>query len=57
MTMRSDSDPTQTLTRTQRARRDDVVAAAIAVLDREGYSAASIERIAKEAATSTPAPV
>lgn len=40
------------MTRTQRARRDDVVAAAIAVIDREGYAAASIERIAKEAATS-----
>jgi AcrR family transcriptional regulator len=39
------------LTRTQRARRADVVAAAIAVIDREGYAAASIERIARAAAT------
>jgi AcrR family transcriptional regulator len=52
MTMWSDSDSTKALTRTQRARRDDVVAAAIAILDREGYAAASIERIAKEATTS-----
>jgi AcrR family transcriptional regulator len=50
--MRSTSDAREPLTRTQRARRDDVVAAAIVVLDREGYAAASIERIAKEAATS-----
>jgi AcrR family transcriptional regulator len=52
MTMRSDSDAGAVLTRTQRARRDDIVAAAIAVLDKEGYAAASLERIAKEAATS-----
>jgi AcrR family transcriptional regulator len=39
------------LTRTPRARRDDIVRAAIAVIDREGYGAASVERIAKEAAT------
>lgn len=53
MTMQSDSGSRAgALTRTQRARRDDVVAAAIAVIDRESYAAASIERIAKEAATS-----
>jgi AcrR family transcriptional regulator len=40
------------MTRTQRARREDIVAAAIAVIDREGYAAASIERIAAQAATS-----
>jgi TetR/AcrR family transcriptional regulator len=42
----------ETLTRTQRARREDIVAAAIGVIHRDGYAAASIERIAKEAATS-----
>lgn len=52
MTMRSESVPEPPLTRTQRARREDIVAAAITVLDRDGYAAASIERIAKEAATS-----
>jgi TetR/AcrR family transcriptional regulator len=45
------SEP-ETLTRTQRARREDIVAAAIGVIHRDGYTAASIERIAKEAATS-----
>jgi AcrR family transcriptional regulator len=50
--MRSDPDAGAVLTRTQRARREDIVAAAIAVLDRDGYAAASLERIAKEAATS-----
>lgn len=40
------------LTRTQRARRQDIVAAAIAVLNSDGYAAASIERIAKAAAAS-----
>src|SRR5215470_6669436 len=49
MTVRSESE---TLTRTQRARREDIVAAAIGVIHRDGYAAASIERIAKEAATS-----
>lgn len=50
--MRSDSDPPDALTRTQRARRDDIVAAAIAVMDSEGYAAASIERIARQAGAS-----
>lgn len=50
--MQSGPTPGPALTRTQRARRDDVVAAAITVIDRDGYAAASIERIAKEAATS-----
>jgi AcrR family transcriptional regulator len=40
------------LTRTQRARRDDIVRAAVTVLDRDGFAAASIDRIAAEAATS-----
>lgn len=52
MTMRSNSNSGPALTRTQRARRDDIVGAAIVVLDMEGYAAASIERIAKQAATS-----
>ena len=47
--MRSENDG---LTRTQRARQQDIVAAAVAVLDTEGFSAASVERIAAQAATS-----
>ena len=39
-------------TRTQRARRDDIVAASIVVLDREGFAAATVDRIATEAHTS-----
>jgi AcrR family transcriptional regulator len=50
--MRSDSGADEALTRTQRARRQDIVAAAIAVLDSEGYASASIERIARTAAAS-----
>jgi len=42
----------QELTRTQRARREDILSAAIAVLHREGAAAASVDRIAKEARTS-----
>jgi AcrR family transcriptional regulator len=45
--MRSDS-----LTRTQRARRADIVAATVRVLNELGYAAASIDRIAQEAGTS-----
>jgi AcrR family transcriptional regulator len=48
MTMRSGSE----LTRTQRARRDDIVLAAIFVINAEGYAAASIDRIAKQAGAS-----
>jgi AcrR family transcriptional regulator len=40
------------LTRTQRARREDIVTAAVMVLDRDGYSAASVDRIAAAAQTS-----
>jgi AcrR family transcriptional regulator len=47
--MRSEKVP---LTRTQRARRQDVIGAAIAVLNDEGYATASIERIAKVAGAS-----
>jgi AcrR family transcriptional regulator len=51
--MRSNpSGPSAGLTRTQRARREDIVAAAIVVINRDGYVAASIDRIAKEAGTS-----
>lgn len=39
------------LTRTQRARRDDIVAAAVTVLDRDGFGAATVDRIAAEADT------
>ncbi len=48
--MRSGSGPR--LTRTQRARREDIIHAAIAVLDRDGFAAASIDRIAAEAGAS-----
>ena len=40
------------LTRTQRARRDDIVTAAVTVINRDGYAAGSIDRIAREAGTS-----
>lgn len=40
------------ITRTQLARRQDVITAAIAVLSSEGYAAASIERIARAASAS-----
>ncbi len=39
------------LTRTQRARREDIVAAAIAVIDAEGFATASVDRIARQAGT------
>jgi AcrR family transcriptional regulator len=48
--MRSENGPR--LTRIQRARREDVIAAAITVLDRDGFAAASVERIAAAAETS-----
>lgn len=50
--MRSNSRTDSRLTRTQRARREDVVAAAVTVINRDGYAAASIDKIAQEAATS-----
>jgi AcrR family transcriptional regulator len=50
--MRSTSGPRSALTRTQRARQQDIVTAAIAVLNSEGYAAASIDRIARAAAAS-----
>ncbi|MEO3823052.1 TetR/AcrR family transcriptional regulator [Actinomadura sp. B10D3] len=50
--MRSKSDAGPALTRTQRARRDDIVGAAIAIINRDGYAAASIDKIAREAETS-----
>jgi AcrR family transcriptional regulator len=50
--MRSESSVARPLSRTQRARQQDIVAAAITVLDSDGYAAASIDRIAKAAGTS-----
>jgi AcrR family transcriptional regulator len=50
--MKSENNTEKPLTRTQLARRDDILAAAITVLDREGVTAASVDRIAKEARTS-----
>ncbi|PSK88951.1 TetR family transcriptional regulator [Murinocardiopsis flavida] len=44
--------PSDALTRTRRARRDDLVAAAIRLIHRDGVHAASVERIAAEAGTS-----
>lgn len=40
------------LTRTRRARRDDLIAATVRLVYREGVQAASVERIAAEAGTS-----
>ncbi|NUW46226.1 TetR/AcrR family transcriptional regulator [Nonomuraea rhodomycinica] len=40
------------LSRTRRARREDLIAAAIQVISQDGYGAASLERIAREAGTS-----
>ncbi|MEU1393609.1 MULTISPECIES: TetR/AcrR family transcriptional regulator [unclassified Nonomuraea] len=39
-------------TRTRRARREDLIAAAIRVISQDGYRAASLERMAREAGTS-----
>ncbi|RSN04804.1 TetR family transcriptional regulator [Nonomuraea sp. WAC 01424] len=39
-------------TRTQRARHQDLITAAIQVITRDGYRAASVDRIAREAGTS-----
>ncbi|MGW1062421.1 TetR/AcrR family transcriptional regulator [Micromonospora rubida] len=50
--MRSKIGVEDALTRTQRARRQDIVAAAISVINSEGYATASIERIARAAASS-----
>lgn len=50
--MRSKSATASPLTRTQRARRDDIVTAAITVINRDGYAAGSIDKIAREAKTS-----
>ncbi|MFF4413139.1 TetR/AcrR family transcriptional regulator [Streptosporangium sp. NPDC001559] len=38
--------------RTRRARREDLIAAAVRVISQDGYPAASLERIAREAGTS-----
>ncbi|MCL2482780.1 MAG: TetR/AcrR family transcriptional regulator [Propionibacteriaceae bacterium] len=50
--MESETGAGQTLTRTQQARRGDIIDAAVAVLDAEGFAAASVERIAQAAHTS-----
>jgi len=51
--MRSENDTkTKQLTRTQQARRSDIIAAAITVINRDGYAAASVQKIAEESATS-----
>lgn len=44
--------PSESLSRTRRARRDDLVAAAIRLISRDGVQTASVERIAIEAGTS-----
>lgn len=48
----STTEEVSPLTRTQRARRDDIVAASIVVLDRDGFAAATLDRIAAEAGAS-----
>ena len=47
--MGSNSEPDQELSRSQRRRRDDIVEAALKVFDRDGYEAAKMIDIAKEA--------
>ena len=47
--MGSKSEPDQELSRSQRRRRDDIVEAALKVFDRDGYEAAKMIDIAKEA--------
>lgn len=50
--MRSVINPEQpTLTRTQQARREDIIAAAIIVINRDGYAMASVAKIAQQAGT------
>lgn len=39
------------VTRTQRARREDIISAAITVINQDGYASSSIDKIAKEAGT------
>ena len=48
-TMGSKSEPDQELSRSQRRRRDDIVEAALKVFERDGYEAAKMIDIAKEA--------
>jgi len=53
MTMQSEgNNQTPQLTRTQQARRADIIAAAITVINRDGYANASVQKVAKEAGTS-----
>jgi AcrR family transcriptional regulator len=51
LTMRSNPEAGPQLTRTQKARREDIVAAAITVINRDGYAAASVDKIARDAGT------
>ncbi|WP_433444916.1 TetR/AcrR family transcriptional regulator [Nonomuraea sp. CA-141351] len=46
------SKESEAISRTRRARREDLIAAAIRVISRDGYRAASLDRIAQEAGTS-----
>jgi len=49
--MWSETQHTATETRTGRARREDILQAAIVVINRDGYAAASIDKIAAQAET------
>ncbi|WP_420540708.1 TetR family transcriptional regulator [Nonomuraea roseoviolacea] len=46
------SKESETPGRTRRARREDLIAAAIQAISQDGHRAASLERIAREAGTS-----
>ncbi len=51
--MQSDKEISRpTLTRTQQSRRQDIIAAAVRVINRSSYAAASVQKIAEEARTS-----
>lgn len=50
--MKSDTKTSDQPTRTQRARRDDIIAATITLINRDGYASASVDMIAKTAKTS-----
>lgn len=50
--MKSNSEIKNTITRTQQARRADIIAAAITVINRDGYAGASVQKIADEALAS-----
>ncbi|HMH70661.1 MAG TPA: TetR/AcrR family transcriptional regulator [Candidatus Saccharimonadales bacterium] len=50
--MRSNILPTPSLSRTHQIRRADIISAAITVINGDGYAAASVDHIAKQAGTS-----